>query len=355
MELLYVATGTTAGLRRSDEEMVRALRAAGASVELVEPNLRPPQALRRFAHRSMATIDLYECLATRIATSRATRGRRPVAVMYATSHAALLQSASNLRARTAIRFDTPAQLSRTGPLFGPEHLLERRRFRRADVLIPWGHAVPESVARVLPEDVPVVPAPVPIDHNGGACLQAREAIAVAYAASPEKKGLDVIVEGWARLAHRDHQLHITGISEAEGRRFLQARGIDEPPNVVWRGLMQPTEFRALTRRALIYISASRYENYGAAQLEALADGALLVALPSDGPFVALELARDLDARLAPEEFSAQALAAAVASALQLSADEQKRLRARAAAMLERYSRAELLTRVRDRILPLLFE
>jgi hypothetical protein len=353
VDLLYVATGTTPGLRRSDEEMLRALSAAGASVERIQPDLTPGPALRRFASRSMFTIDLYECLATRRATSRATRSTRPPAIMYATSHAALLQSSSNLRSRIAIRFDTPAQLSRVGPEFLPEHLLERRRFRRADVLIPLGDVVPPSVASVLPQDVPVVPVPVPIDHSGGRSPLTREPIAVAYGGSPEKKGLDLIVQAWERFGQAGHRLHITGIAADEGQEFLQVRGITEPPNVVWRGLMNATEFRALTRQALLFLSASRYENYGSAQLEALSDGALLVTLPSPGPFVARTMARDLDSSLAPERFSMEALAEAIGSALEMSAQQQQRLRDRAATMLAGHSRFELLTRVRDRILPLL--
>ena len=49
------------------------------------------------------------------------------------------------------------------------------------------------------------------------------------------------------------------------------------------GAGPPAEFRALLRRARVYVTAPRREDYGLAQLEALADGALLVTTPAPGP------------------------------------------------------------------------
>jgi glycosyltransferase involved in cell wall biosynthesis len=63
------------------------------------------------------------------------------------------------------------------------------------------------------------------------------------------------------------------------------------------GPLPPAEYRALLRRARVYVCAARREDYGIAQLEALADGCLLVTLPSPGPYAALALARRLDDRL----------------------------------------------------------
>jgi hypothetical protein len=58
--------------------------------------------------------------------------------------------------------------------------------------------------------------------------------------------------------------------------------------------------RALLRRARVFVTAPQREDYGIAQLEALADGCLLVTTPSPGPYAALPLARSLDARLVQE-------------------------------------------------------
>ena len=62
-------------------------------------------------------------------------------------------------------------------------------------------------------------------------------------------------------------------------------------------MLSRAEYRALLRRARVFVCAPRREDYGIAQLEALADGCLLVTAPSPGPYAALPLARELDARL----------------------------------------------------------
>ena len=65
----------------------------------------------------------------------------------------------------------------------------------------------------------------------------------------------------------------------------------------WQPLAAPDDWRALLRRARAYITAPRREDYGLAQLEALAEGCQLVTNAAPGPYAALPLARSLDARL----------------------------------------------------------
>ena len=59
------------------------------------------------------------------------------------------------------------------------------------------------------------------------------------------------------------------------------------------GRLSREDYRALVRRARVFICAPRREDYGLAQLEALADGCQLVSTPSPGPYVALSIARRL--------------------------------------------------------------
>jgi hypothetical protein len=67
------------------------------------------------------------------------------------------------------------------------------------------------------------------------------------------------------------------------------------------GALSRPAYRALVRRSRIFLCAPRREDYGIAQLEALADGCLLVTTPAPGPYAALPLARSLDARLVDED------------------------------------------------------
>jgi glycosyltransferase involved in cell wall biosynthesis len=84
----------------------------------------------------------------------------------------------------------------------------------------------------------------------------------------------------------------------EGEELVDAglEGRDEP-GVRYTGLIPRAEYRALLRRARAFVTAPRREDYGIAQLEALADGCALVTTPSPGPYAALPLARELDPRL----------------------------------------------------------
>ncbi|HZG49772.1 MAG TPA: hypothetical protein VEY90_09635, partial [Thermoleophilaceae bacterium] len=110
---------------------------------------------------------------------------------------------------------------------------------------------------------------------------------------------------------------------------------------------------AALRAAHMFVAAARWEDFGQAPLEALADGALLVTAPSGGAYAALELARRLDPRLVASDMSAGALAVAIEHAFELGDAEAARLRRRAAELLQAYSPAELDRTVERELLPAL--
>jgi hypothetical protein len=63
-------------------------------------------------------------------------------------------------------------------------------------------------------------------------------------------------------------------------------------------------FRDLVRRPKVYAVAPRREDFGIAQLEALADGCLLVTTPAGRPLPAAHLARELDPRWSGDDLGA---------------------------------------------------
>ena len=109
-------------------------------------------------------------------------------------------------------------------------------------------------------------------------------------------------------------------------------------------MLAPAEYRALLRRSRVFLSAARREDYGIAQLEALADGCLLVTTPSPGPYAALPLARELDPRLVGREL-------AIRTALD---DPRPDYAERAAAALAPFSPAAVDRVVAEQLLPRLF-
>lgn len=351
VDILYVAAGTTPGLRQADTALLRALRRCGVSTAMVRASFSPPARLRSRIYRSMVSIDVYESLSQRWATEKALRHYAPRAVMYGTTHGALFQPRRVSHRAVAIRFDTPTQLSRTGRRFAPEHSLERRRFRSARLLLPTALEVDPAVRPLLPAGPKVVPLPIPVQR--GQLSHEREPIVVAYAGSAVKKRLDLVVAAWSRVATHGRRLIITGISRDEGLRFLAQHGLAEPAHTEWTGLIPADEFRALASRAEVYLSAASYENYGIAQLEALAGGALLVTTASAGPFAALPLARELAPDLVAHQPTPDALGRALQAALELPEESRVAYRERAATLVAGHSSEVLEDRLRSEVLPVL--
>lgn len=353
VDVLYVAAGTTPGHRRADAAMLGALARCGVSTGAVTGSFRPPGRFNDRIYGTTIGIDTYEGLGLTWATHKAAARYSPRAIMYAVTPAALYQPPNRLRIPYAIRFDAPIRLSRVGRRFALEHVLERRRFAAARVLLPTALEIDPAVRPLLPAGVPTVPVPIPIEQLGAP--GEREPIVLAYAGSPTKKGLDVIAGAWARARTDAHRLVITGISREAGLRFLSERGIAEPERTEWPGLVGHAEFRALCRRADVYLAASTYEDYGIAQLEALSDGALLVTVPSRGPFAALPVARRLAPGLVSDDYSAEGLGRALSNALALSEDERRQYRREAGVQVGGHCTAVLDDRLRTDVLPRLLE
>ena len=127
---------------------------------------------------------------------------------------------------------------------------------------------------------------------------------------------------------------------------LVVAGTDELPpadGVQLAGRMAPAEYRALLRRARMFVAAPRREDYGIAPLEALADGCMLVTTPAPGPYPALDLARELDPRLVDQD---------LARALRVALDDPVLGYAqRAAQLLEPFSREAVDRTVAQEVLP----
>jgi hypothetical protein len=306
IDVLIVSLGSTGGLRAADEELRDSLRRAGASVELVRA--APPGEMR-----TLMLTDLRWARAARTATV-AQLARTPAhAVIYSSITAALLWPR-----RGAIRFDAPAAGNRPGRHGLWQRPLERRRLGRAPLLLPWSkgglHELTGSAAGggldgsrstganstgVMNSRALVLPVPVELSGRAQERVKERDIAAITYAANPLKKGLDRVLAAWRRVRQPDEELVVAG---AEARE-LAAAGLASTPGEGVRvtGLLAPKEYRVLLRRARVFVTAPRREDYGVAQLEALADGCLLVTTPAPGPYAALPLARQLDARLVGED------------------------------------------------------
>jgi glycosyltransferase involved in cell wall biosynthesis len=208
--------------------------------------------------------------------------------------------------------------------------VERRRFAAAPLLLPWSEA---ALAEAPAPHAPALVVAVPVEPSGAAVE--RDLAAITYGANPEKKGLDRVLAGWREARRPGETLVVAGLA-----------GSDED-GVRYAGMLAPPEYRALLRRARAFITAPRREDYGIAQLEALADGCALVTTASPGPYAALPVARALDPRLVGDD-----LATALRTALD---DPSAGYAQRARDALVPWSPAAVDAVVRERLLPALLD
>jgi glycosyltransferase involved in cell wall biosynthesis len=323
-DVLIVSVGATTGWRAAARELGAAFAAAGARTVTVDTG--PVSEVRTF----MLT-DLVQALAARRAAVRGIAQHRPRTVVYCSITAALLWPRPGV-----IWLDAIAAENRPGRHGIWQRAVEGRRLARApllltmaaDSLAPLRAGTRRAGPAVAAAEV-VVPVAV---QSSGAPAAARDVDVVAYAADPVKRRLDFLLETWRRARRGEETLVVTGIDRAS-----------DVPGVRFTGRLPPDEFRALLRRARVFVAASRREDFGIAQLEALADGAMLVTTPAPGPYPALALARELDPRLVSEDL-APALRAALDAPSPGYAD-------RAAELLAPFSREAVTTTLDQHVLP----
>ena len=249
-------------------------------------------------------------------------------VVYSTVTAAMMQKP---KGPYAVRFDSPAAVNRPGASGAWSRRREVKVLAGATALLPWGQAA----MRVIPPEakqVPAIPLHVPIEEPPSADRAAtiagvgeRDIDALAYAGYPEKRGLDVLVQAWQMPGLADRRrLRVTGIERDRALAWLKKRKIEEPVGVEWAGLLDPGQFKYTLSRTRLFINASRQEDHGLSQLEALAAGAALVTVTSEGPYEALPIATKLDSQLVSPTVSPQSLSFAIKAGFQVDLDDYAR-------------------------------
>jgi hypothetical protein len=319
-DVLVVTVDSTTGWRSSSEGLTDAIRRAGASAELVRAGPGPEV-------RTFALTDLVQARAARVATARAMTMHDPRAIVYCSITAALLWPRPG-----AVWVDSLAAENRPGRHGIWQRRVERRRLREAPLVLVMSERSLDPVPSAAPASLLIRS---PVEPSGPLVPDAeRDITAIAYAADPGKRRLDFLLAQWTRARRDGEALIVTGVDRPQ--RIAGVR---------WAGTLAPAEYRAMLRRARLFVTAPRHEDYGIGALEALADGCRLVTTPAAGPYPALALARQLDPRLVSDD-----LAGAIRTALDVPAPDYA-IRARelvvpfGTAELDRVVREELLSRL----------
>jgi hypothetical protein len=261
--------------------------------------------------------------------------------VISTTTAAMLADTGSLP--YAVRLDAPARLNRPGARNAALHALERRALARATLVLPWSRA---ALGALPSGTAPAVVVPPTVVRSGEPARE-RERLAVAYTPDVKAKGLDILCAGWTTAGIADARLRVFGVEREAALAHLQRTGTAVNDSIEFAGWRPAAEFRAALRHARAYAGAARWEDFGQAPLEALADGALLATVPSGGPFEALALARELGPDLVAPSLDHAGLALALRAAFELPEQEARAYRERAVALLERF-RPEAVQRTVER-------
>ena len=315
-DVLVVSVDSTTGWRAAARELAASLERAGASVALAATGPLPQV-------RTFALTDLAQARAARRACERGIDEHRPSAVIYCSITAALLWPRPG-----AIWLDSLATENRPGRHGLWQRLVEHRRLTQSPLVLEMS---PGALGAAPAPDDGTIVVPVPVDSSGP-LDQPRDIDAVTYAGDPEKKRLDHVLRAWDEARREGETLVVAGLEQLAPR-----------PGVELAGRLAPDAYRALLRRARVFLAAPRREDYGIAPLEALADGCQLVTAPAPGAYPAFEIARRLDPRLTVDD-----LVSAIRAALD---DPLPGYPARAAELLAPFSRATVDRTVEERVLP----
>ena len=266
LDVLIVGLGATHGLRAAEDELAGAMLRAGADVMLT-------RAARPREVRTLALTDLVWARAARRAAVEALADSEPRAIVYSTTTAALLWPPPG-----AIRFDAPAAANRPGRHGIWQRPVEARRLRESSLLIPQD---PGALVEAGSPAVPALVVPIPVEPSGdgetGRSARHRRA---DLCDQPLQEGV------------RSRAGGVGGGARARARSSSSRACADPIARAsATRGRWSTTRSGRCCGGRKVYVTAPRREDYGIAQLEALADGARVVTTPSPGPYAALPLLR----------------------------------------------------------------
>ena len=229
------------------------------------------------------------------------------------------------------------------PLVAHTHdFVDLKYFRKAAVFTPTTAAQRDYLTREgIPADgIEWIPnfsglLPVTAIHRGGKVTKI-----VALGRFVHKKGFDLLLRSFSRLAHDNIQLYLAGDGIERQRLMRLAASLNLDKYVRFTGWQD--DVRSFLLQGDLFVLPSRYEPFGIAVLEAMACGIPIVATKCHGP---LEILDDASAWLCDAD--EDALTDALGRAINDPDGRQRRAQTAWTLFQERYAADKVIPRFED--------
>jgi glycosyltransferase involved in cell wall biosynthesis len=235
------------------------------------------------SHRARRWVRLLAHLPILLAASRRTLARWQADVVLALTVSAYTPYTIGLAGMLPLVFS----IETAGPDFAQHPRAMRRALRRAARVIACASSLAARARALAPEAasrIAYVPNGVDLDRFAGqvAPFPHDRPYVLAVGRLAHQKGLDVLLDAWARLGARDVDLLLAG--DGPERVTLEARAValGIEGSVRFLGAADPEQLPALYRGARLLACPSRWEGLPLVCLEAMASGCPIVGSAVDG-------------------------------------------------------------------------
>ena len=234
----------------------------------------------------------------------------------------------------------PAARQLSIPLVAHTHdFVDLKYFRNTAVFTPTTRAQRDYLAEqgIPAERIRLIPNFSSFPPVAGPRCEPEVARIVAHGRFVQKKGFDLLLRSFSRVAGANIRLYLAG-DGVERRRLMElATSLNLGEKVVFAGWQD--DIRSFLLQGDLFVLPSRYEPFGIAVLEAMACGIPIIATKCHGP---VEILDENSAWLC--EAAEEALTAALQAAIGDPDGRQRRARAAWVAFRGRYAADRVIPR-----------
>jgi glycosyltransferase involved in cell wall biosynthesis len=292
-DYLIVAENSSAGQKIYNNQRKRMLEELGYCVESVSfsiPTVRLTLDFLRVAYVYKKNLEEY------------LKGVKPEFIEFCCPATIILQNRNMIeKYKTIASFDLPFGVNMWHFCSSILHYLEKKKYHDVDMLISWTRYGKLFLTdKYTIEEEKVIWIPYTLHPDEVVYKIADDGFAISYCSKEmRRKGLDILVKAWSMI-HENKKLVVAGVNKDDATLYLKKKKVKIPDNVEFAGMLMREEYLSILAKSSFFVSASRFEEFGIALLEALSYGKPVAATPTIGPS---EFLREIDKNLISASFS----------------------------------------------------